>query len=217
MHLTLTSPRRRLVSLVAVAALATGGLVVAANASDAGTYRGEATMRSADGTTLGVVRFELQRNHTLVRVFLPKAPAGAALDAFHGFHIHANNNPVNGDGCLIEPGSLPTTWFGSADGHWSLPGQTHNNHLGDMPNVLINPDGGTEMTFLTAKIDLSQLVGKAVVLHALPDNFNNIPVGAPPGASGQYTAVDQVSLDRTAATGNAGDRIACGVIERRRR
>ncbi len=214
MQLSLTSPRRRLVSLVAVATLATGGLVVAAEASDAHTFRGEATMRSADGTPLGVVRFELHRNHTLVRVLLSKAPAGAALDAFHGFHIHANNNPANGDGCAAIPTEPSSTWFVSADGHWSLPGQTHNNHLGDMPSVLINPDGGTEMTFLTAKIDLSQLLGKAVVLHALPDNFANIPVGT---ASGQYTAVDQVSLDRTAATGNAGDRIACGVIERRGR
>jgi superoxide dismutase, Cu-Zn family len=207
------APRRRLTSLLAVATLVSGGLVVAANASGAGSYRGDAVMRAADGTRIGMVRFELQHTQTLVRVRFDSAPAGAALDAFHGFHIHANNNPANGDGCLADPAAAASTWFVSADGHWTVPGLTHGNHLGDLPSVLINHDGGTEMRFLTARIDLSQLVGKVVVLHALPDNFANIPLGT---ASGQYTNVDQASLDRTAATGNAGDRIACGVIERRR-
>jgi Cu/Zn superoxide dismutase len=52
-----------------------------------------------------------------------------------------------------------------------------------------------------------------VILHAGPDNFGNIPVGTAPN---QYTpnSTDPVTgaTVLTANTGNAGNRIACGVI-----
>jgi Cu/Zn superoxide dismutase len=48
-----------------------------------------------------------------------------------------------------------------------------------------------------------------VILHAGADNFANIPLGA--GAT-QYTANSTDASAATAKTGNAGDRIACGVI-----
>ena len=54
------------------------------------------------------------------------------------------------------------------------------------------------------------MIGRAVVLHAGPDNFGNVPVG--PNAD-QYTA-GSTALAKTQATGNAGDRFACGVIGR---
>ena len=59
------------------------------------------------------------------------------------------------------------------------------------------------------RIPIDQLRGKAVVLHAGADNFGNVPVGA---NADQYqpNAVD--ATNKTANTGNAGDRIACGVI-----
>jgi Cu-Zn family superoxide dismutase len=59
---------------------------------------------------------------------------------------------------------------------------------------------------------VDDLAGRVVIVHAGPDNFGNIPVGTDPN---QYTPNSQSAIDRTAATGNAGDRIACGVIGRR--
>jgi Cu/Zn superoxide dismutase len=47
------------------------------------------------------------------------------------------------------------------------------------------------------------------VLHAGADNFGNVPVGANPD---QYAANHQDAVTKTQNTGNAGDRIACGVI-----
>ena len=38
---------------------------------------------------------------------------------FHGFHIHANNDPANGQGCVADPAAAKSTWFVSADGHLS--------------------------------------------------------------------------------------------------
>ena len=69
------------------------------------------------GTAIGDVRFLNRDEATEVRVSL-SVPAGAtAVRAFHGFHVHANDNPANGDGCLADPSAAPSTWFVSADGH----------------------------------------------------------------------------------------------------
>ena len=56
---------------------------------------------------------------------------------------------------------------------------------------------------------MADLAGKAVIVHAGADNFGNIPLGA---ALDQYTANDPAAVAKTQNTGNAGDRIACGVI-----
>jgi len=56
--------------------------------------------------------------------------------------------------------------------------------------------------------DLFDGDGSALIIHASPDNYANIPVRylAPPAT---ITAVDSATL----GTGDAGGRIACGVIE----
>jgi Cu-Zn family superoxide dismutase len=50
-----------------------------------------------------------------------------------------------------------------------------------------------------------------VIVHALPDNYDNIPLGTAPD---QYTANSPAAREKTLATGNAGDRLACGVVKR---
>ena len=52
-----------------------------------------------------------------------------------------------------------------------------------------------------------------VILHANPDNFGNVPTGS---ADNQYTANSEAATTATANTGNAGNRVACGVIRRQR-
>jgi len=74
--------------------------------------------------------------------------------------------------------------------------------------VYVNADGSATIEFDVDKLTPREVVGRAVVLHAGPDNFGNVPVGA--GAD-QYTP-GATALAKTQATGNAGDRFACGVI-----
>jgi superoxide dismutase, Cu-Zn family len=196
-------------SVVAAASLV--GVVVAAQA-DASGWRARATLRVADGTEIGQVTFEGKRTQTEVSVRLKRLPANWNLDAFHGFHIHANDTGTDA-GCIADPNVAPNLWFVSADGHWKTGTQDHAGHHGDMPSLLVNADGSAKMEFVTGRFEPSALVGRAVIVHAGPDNFGNVPLGT---AANQYTANDPAATTATKNTGNAGDRLACGVIEGKR-
>jgi Cu-Zn family superoxide dismutase len=72
-------------------------------------------------------------------------------------------------------------------------------------------NGKARIAFQIDKIPFGRLVGSAVMLHAGPDNFGNVPVG---DGSDQYKENSPAGPDKTAKTGNAGNRVACGVIKR---
>jgi superoxide dismutase, Cu-Zn family len=195
--------RRRAIHLAGVLVVSASlGLGAVATGSGAGA-RGKsarATLYSTTDTKVGTVTFVASRHHTSVRVHLDRAPGLA--DAFHGFHIHANNDPVNGEGCVGPD-------FVSADAHWRIGRETHGHHIGDMPSVYVNRDGSVDARFTLDRIDVRDLPGKAVILHAGADNFGNIPLGSAPA---EYTPNSADATTATEATGNAGPRIACGVI-----
>lgn len=199
--------KNRLIAIAAGAALVTG--FVAASTAHAHTRSARATLATADGTQIGSVDFRTDDGHTEVWVRLSGAPG---IDAFHGFHVHANDVATNGDGCVADPTAAPSTWFASADGHYNPTGQTHSHHVGDMPVVFVNADGSVVTRFRIDKISPTELNGKAVVLHAGADNYANIPLGTGPT---QYTENSADATAGTARTGNAGDRVACGVITSR--
>jgi Cu-Zn family superoxide dismutase len=165
-------------------------------------------MRDANGNAVATVLFTSVGTSTLVTV-AARLPAG--VDGVHGFHIHANDNPANGDGCIADPTQPANTHFVSADGHFNPTGATHGSHAGDMPPLFVAlATGNTALSFLTDRFTVADIKGRAVILHAGADNFANIPLGA---AANQYTANAADATTLTANTGNAGNRIACGVIQ----
>jgi Cu-Zn family superoxide dismutase len=168
----------------------------------------KAELRAADGTDVGNVEFFDQAGATMVRVRLD-VKGKADVGKFHGIHIHANDDPANGSGCVADPNADPTTWFVSADGHLRTDDQLHPDHIGDFPSVLIKQDGTASLEFVTDRLTSGDLVGHAVILHANADNFGNIPSEGPQG----YTANGPDAITQTDRTGNAGNRIACSVIE----
>src|SRR5215211_2847482 len=87
---------------VAVAGIALAGLAWTGS-SAAWDYKAQTVLLDASGAEVGRATFTGWADHTDVRVRLSRVPEGAALNAFHGFHVHANNNPANGDGCLADP------------------------------------------------------------------------------------------------------------------
>lgn len=196
-------------AMVVLALGALGALAIVGGVAGANGQSMKVTLRDATGTARGTVSFEDDRHGTEVRVRISGLPDAAARNAFHGFHVHANNDPANGEGCVADPVAPSNTWFVSADGHWKADSQIHSGHNGDMPSVLVTSDGTAEMRFVTERIDLGALKGRAVIFHAGADNFGNVPLGTAPT---QYTANDPAAVTATQNTGNAGDRVLCGSV-----
>ena len=73
-----------------------------------------------------------------------------------------------------------------------------------MPVLLVNEDGTAEAQFASDRYRLAEVIGRALIVHAGPDNYANIPT--------RYAAGGPDAT--TLATGDAGARAACGVIER---
>jgi superoxide dismutase, Cu-Zn family len=188
---------RRWVLAGAGAALV-GGLAAVATALPASGngWEAKAILRDANGVRVGTVNFDGDGNGTVVKVSLNGVTAG--LDGFHGFHIHANDGKAPCD---------PTGAFTNVGGHWNPSAATHGHHHGDLPSILVQADGTGTARAVTGRFEPSELDGRAVILHAGPDNFANVPdrysTGSPPVAGPDAT---------TKATGDSGGRIACGII-----
>ncbi|GAB3187750.1 superoxide dismutase family protein [Nesterenkonia suensis] len=85
-------------------------------------------------------------------------------------------------------------------------GPHHPNHAGDLPNLLVTENGTATLTVVTDRLTDELLTGgegAAVIIHSQPDNHGNIPERYAPAGPDEDTL----------ATGDAGTRIACGVIE----
>lgn len=131
-------------------------------------------------TAQGTVHLqEMADGSVEVQVDLTGVPQGV-----HGFHIHEFGNCAdngNAAGGHFNPMSMP---------HSSPDATSH--HAGDFGNVTAGANGEVHTRFTTRSVTVSpgqsSAVGKAVILHANPDDLVTQP------------------------TGNAGGRIACGVI-----
>jgi Cu-Zn family superoxide dismutase len=193
------------------AAVLAGASLLVADEAGARPQEIGAVLRDPSGAAVGVVTFAKAGSGTRVTAAMQRNRY-VAPGEFHGFHVHANDNPANGTGCVADPAAAPSTWFVSADGHLAGSGKTHGDHAGDMPSPLIARDGTAILMFTTDRFTPSSVVGRAVVLHAGADNFGNVPTGS---AADQYTANTPAATAKTQATGNAGDRVACGVVRAR--
>ena len=193
---------RRIAFLFAAAALTALLLVAVPTAqSDKGkgkraTTTARALLKSADGGGVAKVRLVEQRNG---KVAVDVRAAGLE-PGFHGFHVHEKG--------LCEPPD-----FTSAGGHHKRDAQAHGAHAGDMPPLLATSDGKARASFVTDAFRVSELVagdGSAVMIHSDRDNLANIPTRY---ASGANPGPDEETLK----TGDSGSRIACGVVQTKRR
>jgi Cu-Zn family superoxide dismutase len=102
----------------------------------------------------------------------------------HGFHIH-------------EFGDCSAADFSSAGGHYNPTGHQHagpaeaRRHIGDMGNIEAGADGTASVDYTDPRLRFEGahgILGRGVIVHANADDLKTQP------------------------TGNAGGRVACGVI-----
>ena len=184
-------PRGLLLGLAALSLGTLVGLGGIVQAQPARAQTGDvATANIIDtaGQPVGTARFTQQGTQVIVEVGV-----GNLTPGFHGLHVHAIG--------ICDPAATFTT----AGGHHNPTGGAHLDHSGDMPSLYVNADGTGRMTVALDRFSVTELLdsdGSAVMIHADPDNFAWFPprYGVTP---------DETTLN----TGDAGARVACGVIE----
>ena len=144
-----------------------------------------ATINDAMGKTIGTATLRETTSGVLIKVDLMGAPAGT-----HAIHMHTT-------------GKCDAPMFMTAGGHFA-PGMTKHGllaaggpHAGDLPNIYVPADGKLSIEILEPNVTLAagprsllDADGSAIVLHAMADDYVTDPAG------------------------NAGGRIACGVINK---
>ena len=78
--------------------------------------------------------------------------------------------------------------FANAKSHYNPNNCPHPFHVGDLPPLIEN-NGYAYMSFLLNKFKISNIIGKVIIIHDMPDDFKSQPAGS------------------------SGTKIACGKIE----
>lgn len=164
-----------------------------------------ADLKTADGTSVATAEFVFSGGFATVTV-KTTAP-GQLTPGFHGMHIHSVGK--------CEPASVAPTGgapgdFNSAGGHFQVGGHSGHPASGDLSSLQVRADGSAMSVTTTdafTAADLEAGTKTAIIIHEKADNFANIPperyqqVNGTPGPD-----------EMTMATGDAGKRVACGVI-----
>nr|WP_299246102.1 superoxide dismutase [Cu-Zn] SodC [uncultured Halomonas sp.] len=137
------------------------------------------------GDSLGTVQVEDTDHGLLLTPELSGLNSG-----MHGFHVHQNAS--------CEPGEKDgkMTAAVAAGGHFdpedtgTHQGPYGEGHLGDLPVLMVGEEGNAITPVLAPRLEVSDLQGHAIMIHAGGDNYS-----------------DQPDL------GGGGARIACGVID----
>ena len=162
-------------------------------------------LKAPDGTQVAIAEFDFTSSHVTVRI--ETVAVGVLAPGFHGVHIHKVGK--------CEPNSVAPTGgppgdFMSAGGHFQAAGHAAEPASGDLTSLEVRNDGTGMLLTTTDAFTMDDLMAgekTAIIIHAGADNFGNIPpdrynqVNGAPGP-------DQMTM----STGDAGKRVACGVI-----
>ena len=109
----------------------------------------------------------------------------------HGFHIHQNPDCGPGDkGGKRIPGLAAGGHYDPA-GTGKHAGPFGNGHLGDLPALYVDGNGQASHPVLAPRVKLSDLKGRALMIHAGGDNYS----------------------DKPQKLGGGGARMACGIVQ----
>lgn len=150
-----------------------------------GPKAAKADLWNAQGEKVATATLKQAKNGVKISLAATALPAGV-----HAFHIHA-------------VGKCEAPDFKSAGGHFNPENKKHGlknpegPHAGDMPNITVDAKGKGKAAVVNARVTLGEGAnslfhegGTAIVIHEKADD------------------------DMTDPAGNAGNRIACGVVEK---
>ena len=145
---------------------------------------GHVDLKDAKNMDVGEVTLEQTPAGLILRGNLKNVPAGT-----HALHFH-------------QMGRCEAPAFKSAGDHFNPKSKQHGvkspngAHAGDLPNLVVPASGDLTFEVFAPGVTLTEgdgalldSDGAALVLHAKPDDYSSQP------------------------SGNAGDRIACGVVQ----
>ena len=168
-----------------------------------GTERLSTQLKSANGTPVANATFDFANGYATVTV--ETVAGGILTPGFHGMHIHSVGKC---EANSVAPTGGPPGDFLSAGGHYQAAGHTGQPASGSLPSLLVRSGGLAKLVTTTDAVTAAGLRsadGAALIIHQDPDNFANIPP--------RYTTNGTPGPDQeTLATGDAGKRVACGVI-----
>ncbi len=162
-------------------------------------------LKTPDGIQVATAKFDFSNGYATITI--ATSGPGHLTPGFHGVHIHKVGK--------CEPNSTAPTGgapgdFLSAGGHFQAPGHSAEPASGDLTSLQVRKDGVGMLVTTTdafAMEDLTTGEKTAIVIHAGADNFANIPPERYNQTNGT-PGPDQMTM----TTGDAGKRVACGVI-----
>jgi superoxide dismutase, Cu-Zn family len=171
----------------------------------AGTERLSTQLKTPDGTPIANANFDFADGFATLTV--ETIENGVLSPGFHGLHIHSVGKC---EANSVAPAGGAAGDFNSAGGHFQASGHTGHPASGDLTSLEVRSDGSAQLVTTTDSFTAQDLLGgekTALIIHQDEDNFGHIPdrYSQPNGAPGP----DQDTL----ATGDAGQRVACGVID----
>ena len=162
-------------------------------------YRAVCVLTNNKPGIKGVIEFtELANKNIRVNVNISGLTPG-----YHGFHIHQTGDLRQGCKSLCSHFNP----FGTSHGN-PHSGREHR-HVGDLGNIFADLDGIVSETFIDEHIKLRgkcNIVGRSVVVH---EDEDDLGLG---GVDESGHIYDHKLHQESLKTGNAGSRIACGVI-----
>lgn len=109
----------------------------------------------------------------------------------HGFHVHQNPScePMEKEGAMVPALGAGGHYDPAKTNRHSFPWGT--GHLGDLPALFVDAAGNATHPVLAPRLKLSDLKGRALMIHSGGDNYSDTPK----------------------PLGGGGARVACGVIQ----